>query len=68
MGLVMAKSIAKSSRTRIATRLSLMLLASLLVGCVARPKMLPTEQQIPIDRSLVVTPQGYALRPFVKNL
>ena len=68
MGLVMAESIAKSSRPRVATRLGLMLLASLLVGCVARPKMLPTEQQIPIDRSLVVTPQGYALRPFVKNL
>ena len=68
MGLLMAKSIKSGSSWHGPTRLGLVLLASVLAGCVARPKMLPTEQQIPIDRSLVVTPQGYALRPFIINL
>jgi len=30
--------------------------------------MLPAEQQIPIDRSLMTSPPGYSVRPFVRGL
>ena len=41
----------------------------LIAGCSPVPRMLPVEQQVPIDRSLVtVAPSGFAVEPFIRNL
>ncbi len=68
MGWVMGKWVMSGPRCSSVVRMGLLMLATLTAGCVARPKMLPYEQQTPIDRSLVVTPQGYALHPLIRSL
>lgn len=37
-------------------------------GCAGNPKMLPVEQQVPIDRSVLTYPKDFAVRPFVRGL
>ena len=48
---------------------SLCLAIGILVsGCVKQPRMLPYNQQVPIDRSLLKYPTGFAVQPFIRNL
>jgi hypothetical protein len=79
MGLVMVKSVkhvprprggflGRGALSRVAVLTVLQIAMLWLAGCAARPRMLPTEQQIPIDRSLMISPPGYAVRPFVRGL
>jgi glucose/arabinose dehydrogenase len=47
---------------------ALLLLAALMSGCAPTPRMLPPEQQTPIDRSLLRYPTGFTLQPYVRGL
>ncbi len=48
--------------------LILSLLTLLLTGCARGPHVLPEDQQITIDRSLIEYPAGFDLKPYVENL
>ena len=46
----------------------LLLSAALVSGCGPTPRMLPPEQQTPIDRSLLKYPTGFTVQPYVRGL
>lgn len=46
----------------------LVLLVVVVGGCAPTPRMLPPEQQTPIDRSLLRYPTGFTVQPYVRGL
>jgi len=71
MGLVMRAAIRDGHEPRgqtvmppAATRMALGLVAALLclpAGCAPNPRMLPANQQVPIDRSLMTYPKDFSV-------
>lgn len=49
-----------------ATAMALLLVP--LAGCVPHARMLPPEQQTPIDRSLLRYPSGFTVQPYIRGL
>ena len=50
-------------------RLALVLVAAgFLSGCYYRPLMVPHDERHGIDRSIVETPSGFELQPYIRNL
>ncbi|HXE54591.1 MAG TPA: hypothetical protein VN541_16340, partial [Tepidisphaeraceae bacterium] len=48
--------------------LPLAILACALSGCTPSARMLPANQQAPIDRSLLSYPTGFVVQPYIRNL
>jgi glucose/arabinose dehydrogenase len=53
---------------RHATFAVLLLPLCLLAGCQPGPHMLPADQQVAIDRSILKYPSGFAIKPFIRGL
>lgn len=56
------------SNSKFQVAICCLLISAALTGCGPHPRMLPPEQQVPIDRSLLHYPTGFTVQPYIRGL